>query len=483
MIDQTEINKYAVGLMFLPLVELDKDLNFQNMLADSITTEDNLNFIVHIDDAATWSDGTPVTAEDVEYTVRRLASPAVNNTTLMLYAFEGVGDDGFVEEGAESVEGIKVIDEKTVQFTSKYPMALTTFENTYARYLHTMPKSVLENLTEQELTTAEWFNRPDVISGPFFLTEYDNDHYISYEANKDYWRGAPKIDRLNIRIVDASQIYAGLQSGEIDITHHTMTAVPQEDFDSIEALENVKTVYGAPITNQSAFIQTANIPDVRVRQALLYAIDRQQLVDQLLKGHGEVVDGFLSSASPFFDESITPVSYDPEKAKALLEEAGWDGSQTLRFYVNSGDNTFVNGAQVLVAQWAAVGIKVEVQTVDLATLMTVAGSADYDIMAVQYTYAPVDPYPDVDWILSGEGSWTGYHSEEISQALAGTQQTSDVAEITRLYSVVDKKVQEDVPMFSVYIISAQGAVSNRLSGAEPSAYGFFNDVQNWEVSE
>ncbi len=483
VIDQTEINKYAVGLMFLPLVELDKDLNFQNMLADSITTEDNLNFIVHIDDAATWSDGTPVTAEDVEYTVRRLASPAVNNTTLMLYAFEGVGDDGFVEEGAESVEGIKVIDEKTVQFTSKYPMALTTFENTYARYLHTMPKSVLENLTEQELTTAEWFNRPDVISGPFFLTEYDNDHYISYEANKDYWRGAPKIDRLNIRIVDASQIYAGLQSGEIDITHHTMTAVPQEDFDSIEALENVKTVYGAPITNQSAFIQTANIPDVRVRQALLYAIDRQQLVDQLLKGHGEVVDGFLSSASPFFDESITPVSYDPEKAKALLEEAGWDGSQTLRFYVNSGDNTFVNGAQVLVAQWAAVGIKVEVQTVDLATLMTVAGSADYDIMAVQYTYAPVDPYPDVDWILSGEGSWTGYHSEEISQALAGTQQTSDVAEITRLYSVVDKKVQEDVPMFSVYIISAQGAVSNRLSGAEPSAYGFFNDVQNWEVSE
>lgn len=483
VIDQTEINKYAIGLMFLPLVELDKDLNFQNMLADSITTEDNLNFIVHIDDAATWSDGTPVTAEDVEYTVRRLASPVVNNTTLMLYAFEGVGDEGFVEEGAESVEGIQVIDDKTVQFTSKYPMALTTFENTYARYLHTMPKHVIEKFSEQELATTEWFNRPDVVSGPFFLTEYDNNHYISYEENKDYWKGAPKIDKLNIRIVDASQIYAGLQSGEIDITHHTMTAIPQEDFESIEALENVKTVYGAPITNQSAFIQTANIPDVRVRQALLYAIDREQLVEQLLKGHGEVVDGFVSSASPFYDENLTPISYDPEKAKSLLEEAGWDGSQTLRFYVNSGDNTFVNGAQVLVAQWAAVGIKVEVQTVDLATLMTVAGSTDYDIMAVQYTYAPVDPYPDVDWLLSGEGSWTGYSNEEISTALAGTQQTSDISEIRDLYSIVDKKVQEDVPMFSVYIISAQGAVSSRLSGAEPSAYGFFNDVQNWEVVE
>lgn len=481
VIDQTEINKYAVGLMFLPLMELDQDMNFQGMLADSITTEDNMNFVVHIDEKATWSDGTPVTAEDVEYTVRRLASPIVNNTTLMLYAFEGTSDEGFVEEGAESMAGVQVIDEKTVQFTSKYPMALTTFENTYARYIHTMPKKVLEQFSEEELLTSDWFSKPDVVSGPFFVTDFDNDHYISYEANADYWKGAPKIDKLNIRIIDASQVYAGLQSGEIDITHHTMTAIPQEDYESIEALENVETVYGSPITNQSAFIQTANITDARVRQALVYAIDRQKLVDELLKGHGEVVDGFLSSASPFFDEGVTPISYDPEKAKELLQQAGWDGSQTLRFYVNSGDGTFVNGAQVLVAQWAAVGINVEVQTVDLATLMTVAGTTDYDILAVQYTYAPVDPYPDVDWLLSGEGSWTGYHNDEISEALAGTQKTSDIDEIRDLYSVVDKKVQEDVPMFSVYIISAQGAVSKRISGAVPSAYGFFNDVQNWDV--
>ena len=482
-IDQTEINKYAVGLQFLPLVELDSDLNFQPMLADSVMTEDNLTFTVHINDEAVWSDGTPVTAEDVEFTVLRLASPVINNATMMLYAFEGVGDDGFVEEGATGIEGIRVVDEKTIQFTSKYPMALTTFENTYGRYLHTLPKHVLGEYSEEELLTLDWFNHPDVVSGPYILTDYDTDHYISYTANENYWKGAPKIGKLNIKIVEGSQIYSGLQSGEIDITHHTMTAIPQEDYESIEALENVETVYGLPITNQSAFVQTANIPDARVRQALVYAIDRNQLVEQLLKGHGEVVDGFLSSASPFFDDSIEPISYDPEKAKELLEEAGWDGSQTLRFYVNSGDSTFVNGAQVLAAQWAAVGIRVEVTTVDLATLMTVAGSTDYDIMAVQYTYAPVDPYPDVDWLLSGEGSWTGYADASISEALAGTQQTSDIEEIRSLYSIVDKKVQEDVPMFSVYVISAQGAVSSRLSGAKPSAYGFFNDVQNWDINE
>lgn len=478
-----EINKYATGLMFLPLMELDADLNFEGMLADSITTEDNKNFIVHIDDAATWSDGTPVTADDVVYTALRLASPVIGNTAMMYYVFEGVGDDGFVEEGAESIDGIQKVDDKTVQFTTKEEMPITTFENSYARYLLTLPKHVIEQYSEEELSTADWFNHPDVVSGPFIVTDFDVDHYISYEANKDYWKGAPKIDKLNIKIVDGSQLYAGLQSGEIDITQQTMSDIPQEDYESVEALDNVEVVYGSPVTNQSVFIQTKNVPDVKVRQAMLYAIDRQQILEELLNGHGEIVDGFLSSASPFYDDSLTPISYDPEKAKALLEEAGWDGSQTIRFYVNSGDSTFVNAASIIAAEWAAVGIKAEIQTVDFATLMSVAGTEDYDVLAVQYTYAPVDPYPDVAWLLGGEGSWTGYSDDTLNDALTKSQLTSDPEETKELFSVVDKKVQEDVPMFSAYVISAQGAVSKRITGATPSVYGFFNDVRNWDVVE
>ncbi len=478
-----EINKYATGLMFLPLMELDADLNFEGMLADSITTEDNKNFIVHIDDAATWSDGTPVTADDVVYTALRLASPVIGNTAMMYYVFEGVGDDGFVAEGAESIDGIQKVDDKTVQFTTKEEMPITSFENSYARYLLTLPKHVIEQYSEEELSTADWFNHPDVVSGPFIVTDFDVDHYISYEANKDYWKGAPKIDKLNIKIVDGSQLYAGLQSGEIDITQQTMSDIPQEDYESVEALDNVDVVYGSPVTNQSVFIQTKNVPDVKVRQAMLYAIDRQQILEELLNGHGEIVDGFLSSASPFYDDSLTPVSYDPEKAKALLEEAGWDGSQTIRFYVNSGDSTFVNAASIIAAEWAAVGIKAEIQTVDFATLMSVAGTEDYDVLAVQYTYAPVDPYPDVAWLLGGEGSWTSYSDDTLNDALTKSQLTSDPEETKELFSVVDKKVQEDVPMFSAYVISAQGAVSKRITGAVPSVYGFFNDVQNWDVVE
>ena len=483
VIDQTFINKYAVDLQFLPLVEFDENLNFEYILADSITTEDNKNFIVHINDNATWSDGNPITAYDVEYSFLRLASPVVANATLVYGVFEGVGDDGFVEEGATSVSGVQVLDDKTVQFTTKEHMSMITFKSAYACYLHTMPKHVIEKFSEAELTTQDWFNHPDVVSGPYMVTDYDTDHYISYVANENYWKGAPKIEKLKIKIVDSSQVYAGLQSGEIDVTHHTMTNIPQEDMESIEALDNVNVVYGSPVTNQSIFIQTANIPDQKVRQALVYAIDRQKIVDELLKGHGEVVEGFLSSASPYYDDSITPYGYDPEKAKALLEEAGWDGSKTLRFFVNSGDGTFVNAAQVIAAQWAAVGVKAEVQTVDLATLMSMAGSTDYDLFAVQYTYPPIDPSVDIAWLLSGAESWTGYSDPSIDEALGKVGTTEDIAGLKELYSTIDKKVQEDVPMFSAYIISAQGAVNKRLTNVHANVYGFFNNIQEWDVVE
>ncbi len=483
MMDGGEINKYATGLMFLPLCELTETMEFEGQLADSITTQDNRTFTVHINEEATWSDGKPVTAKDAAYTALRIASPIIGNTAMMYSVFEGVGDDGFVEPGALSVSGIRVVDEKTLEFTAKQPMPLLSFQNSYARYLMPLPEHIISKYSEEELKTAEWFLHPDVVSGPYQVTEYDPNHYISYQANKNYWNGVPKIDRLNIKIVDASQIYAGLQSGEIDITHHTMSTIPQEDYESIEALEHVQAVYGMPVINQSVFIQTKTVPDARVRQAMLCAIDRKQILEQLLNGTGEIVDGYLSSASPYFDETIVPTPYDPERAKTLLAQAGWDGTQVLRFYVNSGDTTFVNAAAVMAAQWEAVGIKTQIQTVDFATLMSVAGTDDCDILAVQYTYPPVDPYADLAWLMSGEGSWTGYGEESVVKALQDTQTAYDAKQLAELYAVVNRKMQEDVPMFSAYIISPQGAANKRLIGAKPSVYGFFNHVQDWDIKE
>ena len=131
--DNTEIVKYAVSLVFLPLVELNDQLEFVPQLADSITTDDNLTFTIHIQEDAVWSDGTPVTAEDVEFSLVIAADPDSANASLAMYAVEGTDDGGLVEPGATEIEGVKVVDDKTLTVTTKWPTALYTFENNFGR--------------------------------------------------------------------------------------------------------------------------------------------------------------------------------------------------------------------------------------------------------------------------------------------------------------------------------------------------------------
>jgi len=485
LMDASEVLKYATALEFLPLVELNSKLEFEGMIASSVTTEDNLHFTVTIDENANWSDGEPITAEDVEFTVLKLASPVLANTSMALYAFEGTGDDGFIPEGATSIDGVKVVDQKTVEFTTKYPIALTTFENTYGRYILPLPKHILKDIPDAELAAYDWFNAPTVVSGPYQATEVDLQHYVTYVANENYWKGAPKIKKLNIKILTSAQLLTGLQSGEVDFVQQTTGNILQEDYAAVEVLENVTVNYGAPITNQSIFFNTTSITDARIRQAILYGIDRQEILTGFMDGKGEVVDGFLSSAGPFYDASLTPTAYDPEKAKELVAEAvadGWDSSRVLNFNINSGDTTFGQVADYIAAKLAEIGINVQVNTVDLATLLAAAGNKEYDLMAVQYTYAPVDPYPDINWLLSADG-WTGFTNDTITAALASTQTTSDIATIKSQYLSIDTIVQQEVPMLSAYVISAMGAVNKRLVGATPDVYGSFINIHEWEVVE
>lgn len=485
LMDATEILKYATSLQFLPLVELNSELEFEGMLASSITTEDNLTFTVNIDKDAVWSDGVPVTADDVVFTVLKLASPDLANASMALYAFEGIGEDGFVTAGTTEIEGVKVLDDKTVLFTAKYKMALTTFENTYGRYILTLPKHILKDVSDKELAAYEWFNAPTVVNGPYKATAVDLQHFVSYTANEKYFRGAPKINKLNIKIVTSAQLLTGLKSGEIDFVQQTTGNILQEDYEGVEALTNVTVNYGAPVTNQSMFFNTESVTDPRIRKAILLGIDRESIIDGFLNGKGEIVDGFLSSAGPFYDERIVPTAYNTDKAKELVEAAkadGYDTEKVLQFYVNSGDTTFTQVADYMVAKLLEIGIKVQVHTVDLATLMSTAGSKEFDILAVQYTYAPVDPYPDINWLLSVDG-WTGYANDTISQALLDTQTTSDVNEIREKYYTINSIAQEEVPMISAYIISAMGAVNNRLTNAAPDVYGSFINIQEWDVTE
>lgn len=482
--DGTEVVKYTTSLEFLPLMELNRELEFVGQLANDITTDDNKTFTIHLNENAVWSDGEKVTSDDVLFTFLLWASPEIGSTGMSIEKIVGTGDNGYVESGADSVSGVVAIDEHTVQITTKSEMALHSFKNIYGRYILTLPEHILKDVPKDELLSYDWFNAPTVVSGPYVIKDVDLNHYVSLEANEKFFMGAPKIKNLNIKVVTASQLLAGLRSGEIDLVQQTTGSILQEDYDSVRALNNITVYDGTPVTNQSIFFNAERVTDARIRKAILYGIDRETILNELLKGQGEVVDGFLASAGPFYDETVTPVAYDPDMAVQLLREAeedGWDKSTEYSFYVNSGDTTFVQIASFIAAKLGELGLNIKINTVDISSLLSAAGTGEFDFLAVQYTYTPVDPYTDISWLLSNEG-WTRYYREDITKALDITQKSSDIDEIIEQYRIVTDYVQEEVPMISAYVISAIGAVNNNLKNATPDVYGTFINVHEWEIN-
>ena len=211
-------------------------------------------------------------------------------------------------------------------------------------------------------------------------------------------------------------------------------------------------------------------------------MDRQAMFEALLEGNGEVVDGFLVSASPYYSADLGVTEYDPDKAAALIAEAKADGADTnLVWYLNSSESTWGQAVEYFAAMFEEIGLNIELRTVSLANLMDVANNGEHDVMSVEYTYAPVDPYTDVAGLLGGEGSWTGYASDATDEALVLSQSLTDDAEITQQYLIVDKAMQEDVAMISGWVLATLGAVNNRLTGVTPTVFGTFIDVQNWQV--
>ena len=481
--DWTWINLYATSMMFLPLVSFNDDnYGIDYLLAESITTEDNQVFTVKIKEDAVWSDGEPVVADDVIFTILRMTSPEVANYNFDFSPFLGFVD-GASPSGAEEIEGIRKVDDKTLEFVCADHMGLNTFINNVATWICILPSHVLKDVPADQLLSSDWFNHPDVISGPYMLDSYDAAHYITYKANEKYFAGAPKIGTVNFRIVDGSQILAGLQAGELDMVHPS-SSIPTEDRPSVEALEGFTSQYTDPIINQMTFFNTSKITDARVRQAIVYAIDRQQLVDVLLAGQGEVTDGFICSASPFFDKKKTVISYDPAKAKELLEEAGWDSSQVIEYYCSSGDENVVKAAAIMQQSLKQVGVEIHINTVDFATLMDVAGTDEVDMFSVQYTITPNDYWADeVGLINLPDSSWSGgYFNETVDAGLAATQETNDEKELFEIYKQIEEQIIADTPVFPLYFLSNLGVVSNRLLNAKAAYYGAFDNIQEWEIA-
>ena len=475
------VSTYVSNLLFLPLVDLDSDLNYQPMLADSITTEDNQTFTINLNKEAKWTDGTDITADDVIYTLELMTNPVVaSNYAYMFGIVEGLDDFGYLPEGTTTISGVTKVDNDTVQMKTKNPTTLTIFQDTVGRYLLTLPKAQVETIAVEELNASDFMQKPTVTSGPFVISKIDRAHYVEMVPNKDYFKGASELDQLNFKVLQGNQIAAQLKSGEIDMNIPSAGVIPVSDFETVKGLNTLTTAYGEPLATQYMYINENKVADVKARQAISYAMNRQLIVDNLLKGAGEVTDGFFPSISPYLNEEVKPVKYDLEKAKKLLAESGWDSSKKLKLAVLSGDATLEQAANIIVENLREAGITAEIQMMDFGTIIDEIVSMEYDLAILTVSITPINPLPDIAYFL-GEGNPNAYNNARVTEILAALATEVDEAKIKTLYGELQEITQKEVPMPSIYATTALGAVNKRVKGATPSDFGMFINVHEWKV--
>lgn len=357
-------------------------------------SNDGLTYTYTLREGLKWSDGEPLTADDVAWTI---------NTSR---------DQEWINHAATTANlDAKVIDERTVEITTSVPdPKLPTMD------VYILPQHIWEEQAAGDITT--YAADDGVGSGAFTLEQWNPGQDWTMVANPNFWRGAPKFDQIVFRVfTEGSAMVAALRAGEIDFVH----AVPSEQFDGLSSEEGIETVIG----QQGGFSELAMngmaggigdghpaLLDLTVRHAIAKAIDRQALVDRVLLGQGEVnpILG-VSPDSVWFPElaEADQLNYDPTGAAAMLDEAGYldtdgdgtrempDGGEPLKFrYAQLSDSDTAGPNQELITGWLKeIGIDTEVSTYDQTQLTDVIASGEYDLFVWGWT-----PFVDPDPMLS-----------------------------------------------------------------------------------
>ncbi len=442
-------------------------------------------------DDIVWSDGTPITSEDFVFTYEMTMSP--KNTVASTFPYD-------------KLEKVEASDARTVVMTFKEPFA--AWQATLWHGL--LPAHILRPVFEKEGTidTAEWNRAPTVGCGPFVFKEWESGSYIRFVANEKYWLGRPKIDEIFMRIVpdDASQV-AALKAGDGDLG----TFIAYSDIPTLEqaGVQMVKVFSGY---NEGWYFYLhpekghPALKDVRVRQAIALAFDRFSICKDLLLGLTKPPATYWAN-TPWQDPTLEPWPYDPERAKQLLDEAGWkdtngdgvrdkDGVELVLTLGTTTREIRRDVQAVAQQQLAQVGIKLELANADSDIFFGSYGeggpcaTGQYDI----FEYSTVTNYPDpdtADWLCSEIPSddnpagvnWQAVCDEELDGLFQLQATQVDPAERQQTFHKITRLIYEKVYWLGVWedpdIWAVGPRLKNvRLSGATP----FFNIVE-WDLSQ
>ena len=474
----------VIELMFDRLMVINTDGTFGPRLAESWETNEAQDKITyHLNENAKWQDGEPVTAEDVVYSAQVASSSEFNYLRrIRMQYFAGTDETG-CETGTDSIE-VKALDDHTVEFTLKTPMDPSIIYALVNRDFFIMPKHLLGDISDTDLVNDAFWQKP-VGSGPCIFDSMESGVSIEFKANKDYYLGAPDFDRLVFKKVQSSNLLSGLMSGDIDVLSGN-SQIPLADWEAAKNTQGIVTKSVPTFAYQYMAMNTSrDYLTEDVRHAISLAINRQVIVDQLLQGEARIAIGPLAEDHPYFDEKLLPIEYDPEKAKSMLEAAGWDSNRELEVMVSTGNEVREKSAILIRQDLQKIGIKTKIQTLDFPTLLTNARNGDYDLCFIG-SAGSVDPSESVPNVTAGYMN----NFAQLSDPTLGQIGESGAKEITfearkKIYDQYQEELFKQMPMAFLYHTNDLFAYNEKLENVREGAidYNVNKNVWEWKVNK
>ncbi len=462
------------------LTQSTADGEIQGRLAESWSVnEDSTAVTFKLHDNVTWSDGEPLTAEDVVFSFQLYSDPAVDaKSRYHLEYIAGVDESG-AELSEDSIE-VEADDDYTVTFHLKTSMFVDTFLQDIDT-VYIIPKHIFEGKTAEEINAPDLWANP-VGSGPFLYDGEINGERIEFVKNPNYFQGAPKIDRLILRVTDSASMLAGLINGDLDMIGYGSILI--DDWALAQEQDNLVTE-SFPTTSYSTLIFNTDKDYLSqpVRQALSMAINREALIQAALQGEGEAIVTPISSLSPYYNDDVE-VWYDPEEAKELLTEAGFPFDQTLNFYISSSSSTTSRVAALIVQDLANVGVKVEVTQEDFATLMSdmIEGKHDLGIIGSGGT---LDPSESREMISPDSSVNFCQLKDTFLTDLIDKGNAELTFEARKPYfDEYQVQIKEISPMAYLYTSNSLTAHNKRVTGVNAANFNSLNwSTWEWDIAE
>lgn len=468
----------VAGLIFNGLVKYDTDLSIIGDLAESWDiSKDGLVITFHLKKGVRWTDGVEFTADDVMFGFNTI----INKKTPTAY------NEDFLQ-----VKQAEVLDKYTFRVTYGKPFApaLASWGN-----LVVLPKHLLEG---KDLTKSE-FGRDPVGMGPYKLTNWVTGQELILDSNHDYFEGRPYIDRFVYRVIpDRATMFLELQTGGVDMmdltpiqyTKQTESEYFRNNFQKFRYPQFVYTYMGFNLKHP--FFQ-----DRRVRQAIAYAIDKSEIIDVVLFGLGSPATGpYVPNTWPY-NPDVKKYPYNPEKARQLLQEAGWkdtDGDGILdkdgrpfRFTIltNMGNTLRMNTATIIQWKLAKIGIKVDIKVLEWSTFVNeFIDKRRFEAVILGWQISP-DPDQFDIWdskkTKEKEFNFVSYSNPEVDALLEKGRRTYNIEERKKAYFRIQEILAEDLPYIFLYVPDATPIVHARFKGIKPSPIGITYNLPKWYV--